>query len=89
VRRAGGGLAVLIVGVRFFRVLLAGGLRCLPLPAGEDVHRGLVGRQDIAGGERGEHRLIQPGLPSMADSRALALSTHPAETGAPSSMPMT
>jgi hypothetical protein len=30
-----------------------------------------------------------PAFPSAADSRALALSTQPAETGAPSSMPMT
>ena len=41
-------------------------------------------------GQRREHRLVEPGLSRAArDIRAAALSTQPAETGTPSSMPIT
>ena len=54
----------------------------------QHVHRGLVGGQRLLAGQRREHRLIEPAFPSCADTRAAALSTQPAETPAPSSMPM-
>ena len=74
----------------FFRVLLFlffphRGLRDVLV---QHVHRGLVRGQRVLGGQRREHRGVEPGIQSCAASRAAALSTQPGETGTPSSMAM-
>ena len=55
---------------------------------GEHVDRGLVRAQRRLGGQRGSHRVIEPGLLQLPVQPGAALSTNPAETGMPSSMPI-
>ena len=85
VRRPGRGLAVLLLRVRLV-LLLRRRSRGGPV---QHVHRGLSAASTSCPASAASIASSNPAFPSRAFTRAAALSTQPADTSMPSSMPMT